>query len=159
MIFVTLGTQNFAMDRVIKEIDHLIEKGFLNSNEVIIQCGASKPSRHAVTYKFINENEFNQYLIACDILITHAGTSSIIKGLRAGKKVIVIPREKDRGEHVDNHQFEIAEVFGSQNYVLVIKNVQQLEESIKKIKNMNFKEYNSQGELASYIAKNYLINK
>ena len=47
----------------------------------------------------------------CDVLITHSGVATIIAGLKNDKKVIVVPRLAKYGEHVDDHQVQIAESF------------------------------------------------
>src|SRR3546814_13248667 len=46
-----------------------------------------------------------------DIVVCHGGTGSLITALRAGCRVIAMPRLSERGEHYDNHQSEITEAF------------------------------------------------
>ena len=38
MIFVTLGTQRFQFDRVLKKLDELLEEGKLKKEELKVQC-------------------------------------------------------------------------------------------------------------------------
>lgn len=156
MIFVTLGTQHFQLDRLINEIDHLIKKGQLNADEVFIQNGSSKKSKYAHNYPMMDENKFNSLISDCDVLISHGGTSSIIKGLKAGKKVIVVPRKKKYKEHVDDHQMQIARVFQEKNYIIVIDEIDELEKALKKINEATFDIFESNAELANYLVEKYL---
>jgi len=52
------------------------------------------------------------------LIITHAGTGSLIKGVKKGKKVIAIPRLVKLGEHIDDHQLEILNEFVQMEYVI-----------------------------------------
>jgi UDP-N-acetylglucosamine transferase subunit ALG13 len=143
------------MNRVIDEIDCLIEEGKISANDVVIQGGVSKPSKYAKFYKMIDEAMFNYYVEKCSLLITHAGTSSIIKGLKRNKKVIIIPRKKKFDEHVDDHQQDIASVFKKRNYAEIIENIKDLGYVIDNIFNQHFNVYKPNEELAMYIAKKY----
>ncbi|USK28392.1 hypothetical protein LIT32_23640 [Bacillus sp. CMF21] len=151
MILVTLGTQKFPMNRVIDEIDRLIEVGLVKREEIVIQNGYSKVSKYALCYKMISESKFESLLHATDLVICHGGTSSIVKSLKTNKKVIAIPRKSQFKEHVDNHQAEIVEVFYQKGYLEKVENIDELGKVISEIKNKNFNKYHSSGELANFI--------
>jgi UDP-N-acetylglucosamine transferase subunit ALG13 len=53
--------------------------------------------------------EFDALLRDVDAVIAHAGTGSSIAALTAGRAPVLVPRRKARGEHVDDHQVEIAQ--------------------------------------------------
>lgn len=44
-----------------------------------------------------------------DVVVTHAGTGSLLTSLLAGKIPVLIPRSAAAGEHVDEHQNDLAE--------------------------------------------------
>ncbi|MBO0589174.1 glycosyltransferase [Sporosarcina sp. E16_8] len=156
MIFVTLGTQRFQMNRIITEIDKLVEQKKISSSDIIIQSGISNKSKYVRCSPFMEESEFNREVEKCEILVTHAGTSSIIKGLKHNKKVIVIPRLKEYGEHVDNHQLEIAGVFHTQSFVKAIDDISDLWCTLGRIKTTEMETYKSTGELSQYIVNKFL---
>lgn len=54
-----------------------------------------------------------------DIVISHAGTGSILSVLRAGKRPIVVPRRAVHGEHVDGHQDDLADYVAARGFALV----------------------------------------
>jgi UDP-N-acetylglucosamine transferase subunit ALG13 len=45
---------------------------------------------------------------AADVVITHAGVGLSLLALGAGRCPVLVPRLAERGEHVDNHQREVA---------------------------------------------------
>ncbi|MGE6375500.1 glycosyltransferase [Peribacillus muralis] len=159
MIFVTLGTQNFAMNRLIDEIDRLIENGVLKPENLIIQRGVSKSSKYAKSMEMVQEKDFERILVDAECIICHGGTSSIIKALKSSKKVIAIPRRAKYKEHVDDHQLEIVEVFYSQGYIEKLDNIKNLEVVLEEIKKKEYKKYTQTGELAKKIVVSVLESK
>ena len=66
----------------------------------------------------------------------------IISALKKNKKVIAIPRLEKYGEHINDHQIEICEELEKEGYILYYKDgIDSLDKLIKKIKNINLKQY------------------
>lgn len=57
---------------------------------------------------FISAEELERHASQVDLVISHAGVGSILTVLESGKVPILFPRYETRGEHVDNHQLQIA---------------------------------------------------
>ena len=143
MIFVTVGSQKFQFNRLLKEIDELIENKVINE-EVFAQIGVSDYKPQNYKYKeFVTQDEFNKYLDEARLIITHAGTGVIVNAIKKGKKVIGIPRLSKFGEHVDDHQTEIVDVFSDEGYILKLDENTKLDDLIKKIKTFKPKEFKS----------------
>lgn len=154
MIFVAVGTQKFQFNRLIKAIDEFaIKRG-----EVFFgQIGNSTYIPQNFEYKsFLNKEEFMEKIEKCDLIITHSGVATIIEALKLGKSVIVVPRLKKYGEHVDNHQIQIAESFDEANLVLMCYDINDLEKKVDKVKQKKFKKYISQKELMIKTIDDYL---
>ncbi|MFD1952811.1 glycosyltransferase [Paenibacillus thailandensis] len=81
----------------------------------------------------------DRYFDQSDLIITHSGTSSIIKGLKKGKKIIVVPRQKKFDEHIDDHQLEIAMMFEKKGFIEVVYNINDLAQKIEIIKPKNMR--------------------
>lgn len=144
MIFVTLGTQKFQFNRLLQIIDQLITDGKI-AEPVFAQMGSSDYAPQNFRYaSFLDKNEFEEKIKECDVLITHSGVATIIAGLKNEKKVIVVPRLSKYGEHVDDHQVQIAESFSKQNYVIMCTENDNLEDLIVKAKHHEFAKYISQ---------------
>ncbi|KRD84527.1 hypothetical protein ASE51_17645 [Bacillus sp. Root147] len=159
MIFVTLGTQKFQLNRLLKEIDKLVGNGEIEQS-ISSQVGHSdySPQNFSVK-KFLNEEQFNNCIANADIVIAHGGTSSIVKSLKLNKKTIVVPRRSEYGEHVDNHQEEIVGYFENIGSILVVRDIESLNSAIKKCElwNPNFIDWSKQNNLIGDI-KHYIYN-
>ena len=136
MILVTVGTQDKSFKRLINEIDCLVKEKKIK-DKVIMRTGYTEYNGLIEHFNFAPEDELNEMVKKCDILITHAGVGSIFKGLEYGKKVIAIPRLKKYHEHVNNHQLDISKNFLEAGYIKVVNDIADLGNTIKNINKFN----------------------
>lgn len=146
MIFVTLGTQKFQLNRLLEQIDKLCKKGIIEE-EVYAQIGYSDyiPKNYEFI-DFLNKEEFNNKMRESTMVITHSGVGSIITAINMDKPTIVFPRLRKYKEHVDDHQLEIAEAFMKKNFVLYCTSSDELEMLIEKARTYKFDKYISSTE-------------
>ena len=143
MIFVTLGTQKFQMNRLIKGVDALAAE---IDEEIFIQSGHSTYKPERCSFKqFLSKEEYRSKIESCRILITHAGVGTIIEGITAGKPVIVVPRLAAMKEHVDDHQKQIAEAFSNKGCILCCNDVDELGKYVRIAEKYDFKPYEVKG--------------
>lgn len=104
MIFVTVGTHEQPFNRLIEYIDKLKENGTI-VEDVVIQTGycTYKP-RFCEWQKLYPYGEMQKKVKEARVVITHGGPSSFVMPLQIGKTPIVVPRKKEYGEHVNDHQ-------------------------------------------------------
>lgn len=144
MIFVTVGTHEQPFDRLIKCIDNMVEKGIIKE-EVIIQKGYTDyEPKHCKSYKLLDYEEMQKYIKEARIIVTHGGPASFINVLAVGKIPIVVPRQKQYGEHVNNHQLEFArEIEKKMGNIILAENEENIIDCIenynKKIEKTNRK--------------------
>ena len=145
-ILVSVGTQKFPLDRLLKRVDELVESGVI-TQEVFAQIGHAtyQPQHYAYT-DFLSKEEFEKRVDECSLLITHSGVSTIMMGVRGRKPVVVFPRLAKYGEHVDDHQMEIAQSFSELNYVLLCNENDDLGETVGLVMTHDFADYTSQRE-------------
>lgn len=140
MIFVVLGSQKFPFDRLVKAADELAAAG----KEVFIQRGASGyVPQHCLSEAFMDTERFEAAMREADVVITHGGTGAIIKAVKMGKKVIVVPRLAQYGEHVDDHQKEIVSMFAGLELALPCNDLAQLPQLVAQVQEMTFRSYRS----------------
>ncbi len=141
MILVMLGTQNNSFHRLLEKIEELIKDNIIK-DEVVVQAGYTKfKSDYMQIFDMISREELEEYQKQADLIITHGGVGSIITSLKLGKKVIAVPRLHEHGEHVNNHQIEIVELFDKKGYIIGCIDVEKLEEALEKVKNFTPKKY------------------
>lgn len=156
MILVMLGTQNNSFHRLLEEIDKLIKKEVIQE-EVIVQAGYTKyETPNMEIFSLIPKEELKQYQQEARLIITHGGAGSIITSLQYGKKVIAVPRKHEYGEHVNNHQEEIVELFNSKGYIIGIKGVEELEQAIERAKDFKPARYKSDNHKMLKIIENFI---
>lgn len=141
MIFVTLGSQKFQFNRLLKEIDRLVEAGGI-TDEVFAQIGYSDYIPKNYQYKeFLSREEFIEHEGKADIVITHGGTGAIIGAVKKGKKVIAVPRLAKYGEHVDDHQLQLIEQFDGMRLIEPCYDSNLLSKAYDICKNRKYKAY------------------
>ena len=156
MILVTVGSQKFQFNRLLEEIDKLIENGIIKE-DVFAQIGVSdyKP-KHYEYIDFMSQDKFNEKLDKCDLLITHAGTGVIKNKIKKGKKVIAIPRLSEYGEHVDDHQIQLVEEFEESNFIEPCYEIDELKDKIKETKNKKYNKYVSNTDVIIESIKEFI---
>lgn len=65
------------------------------------------------------------------IVITHGGPASFIMPLQIGKVPIVVPRQKEFDEHVNNHQMDFSKAVEERmGIIITVTDIDKLEEII-----------------------------
>lgn len=130
MIFVCTGTQVYQFNRLLKELDRLVNESKID-DEIFAQIGASDYKPRYFAYKeFLSKDEFLEFQDRATLIISHGGTGALIGASKKGKNVIAVPRLGRYGEHVDDHQLQIVSVLEKEGYVRAVYDIEKLEETI-----------------------------
>lgn len=127
MIFVTVGTHEQPFNRLIEAVDNLCETEVINE-PVIMQTGFSTyEPKHCEWHKLLPYDQMKENIARARIIITHGGPASFIMPLQIGKIPIVVPRQLQFNEHVNNHQADftkaVAERMGN---IIPVYNIRKL---------------------------------
>lgn len=118
MIFVTVGTHHQPFGRLMDALEAL------RGDAVIVQHGHSPaPAGVALAVPFMAFPEMEERMDMADVVVTHAGVGSILLALRCGHTPVVVPRLHRYGEHVDDHQAELAAALAQREEVVVVDDV------------------------------------
>lgn len=117
-VVVTIGTLDFTFRRL---LDRLMET-LPEHIDVVVQAGPDSsridwPS--ARVEAMMAPDELSSLMEQADVVVTHAGIGSALMAFEAGKSPILVPRRKSYGEHVDDHQLQIAQQFGDRGLAVV----------------------------------------
>lgn len=136
MILITVGTHNMSFQRLLKALDGYLENGEIEQS-CRAQIGYSDYLPRNYPYvRFYPLEEFMENLKAASVVITHAGGGVITTCLRAGKKMVVVPRLKKYGEHTNDHQREIARQLEEESLAAVVYDLRDLPRVLRKIQNL-----------------------
>jgi UDP-N-acetylglucosamine transferase subunit ALG13 len=126
---VLMGTQPQKFTRLLEYLNAVKFK-----EELVVQSGHTKiDGRKYNVKKFVAQDEFNKLVMGAKYVITHGGVGSIMTALCHGKPVIVVPRERQYGEHVNDHQLEIATQLVSEKYVLMARSKAEFKKAVAKL--------------------------
>src|SRR5690625_3069585 len=159
LIFVTVGSREYQFNRLLKELDSIIENKKIK-DKVFAQIGASTYIPKYYEYvRFLSTEEFNKLQNKASLIISHGGTGSLIGALKKAKQVIAVPRLEKYSEHIDDHQKEVAGILEKEGYLRCVLNIKDLSNVIKESKekpiNKKYeKETTALGIIKKFIEKN-----
>ncbi len=129
MIYVTAGNQRFPFTRLLLSVNSAIQEGIITDN-VYVQYGSFRPEfkldqftekRPAYPYE-----EHIDMIRHADMIVSHAGEDIVLLALMLGKFPIIMPRQKNFGEHIDNHQVEFSAKMHDLNKAIAVYQADQL---------------------------------
>jgi len=120
MIFVTIGTTE-PFDRLLAAV------GELRDPELVVQCGdgSIRPER-ATCVSYLTYDELVEHVRRARLVVSHAGVGTILTALANGKRPLVVPRLKQFGEAVDDHQVELAGRLAKLGLVTLVEEPREL---------------------------------
>lgn len=159
MIFVTVGSQKFQFDRLLRAVDEQIAENKI-LDLVFAQIGDSnyRPANYSYS-RYLDRIEFDNMQNRADIVITHGGTGAIIGAVKKGKKVIAVPRLSKYGEHVDDHQIQLVRQFSNLGLIIECDECEKISEAIKEAYGREFQKYESNTVKIIESIENYINNQ
>lgn len=134
MIFVTVGAQ-MPFDRLVKTVDHWA--GESGRDDVFAQIGLTDFCPENMHWTpFLSTEEFIQRYESASVIVSHAGTGSIITALQLGKPILIMPRRASLHETRNDHQVATAEQFRRFSSVGVAFDEKELITGLKGIANL-----------------------
>jgi beta-1,4-N-acetylglucosaminyltransferase len=133
MIFVTVGNDFRSFDRLLRKMDEIALR---IPSEMVIQRGYSKYSpKNVKHFDFVPLDTATEYIRKARLVVSHAGMGTIILCKEYGIPILIFPRRKGYGEHMNDHQMEIAKALEERRdeNIHMIYQEDQLEEKILKI--------------------------
>lgn len=131
MIFVTVGTHEQPFNRLLEYIDNL-KRDSLITEDVIMQTGFStyRP-KYCEWSKLLPYKQIEKNVQDAHIVITHGGPASFVMPLQIGKTPIVVPRQHQFGEHVNDHQVDFAKAVSQRmGTIIPVIDINELQDKI-----------------------------
>ena len=105
-------------------------------NEILIQRGYSRYlPRNTKHFEFVSIDKAIEYIQRSQLVISHAGIGTIILCKEYGVPIIILPRRRKYGEHMNDHQLEIAKALENKENenIYILYEEDRLKDSILEI--------------------------
>lgn len=107
--FVTVGSHDQPFLRLLRAVEVAADAGILPP-PVLVQRGVAPELAGAVeSVPFLPREEFERAMERAEVVVAHVGAGAVASSIRSGKRPIVLARRQSLGEHVDDHQLELAQ--------------------------------------------------
>lgn len=115
LVVALLGTDHHPFDRLVDWMDVLVtDQPDLTA---VVQYGHSAAPVVAAGRPFFTHAELRELVTRADVVVCHGGPGTIMDARSGGHVPVCVPRDPERGEHVDGHQQRFAEVAEGAGYV------------------------------------------
>jgi UDP-N-acetylglucosamine--N-acetylmuramyl-(pentapeptide) pyrophosphoryl-undecaprenol N-acetylglucosamine transferase len=105
-VVVTLGSyKGFGFRRLVERLVEILP----GDAEVLWQTGETDVADLPIDGRFaIPEAELSEAMGEADVVVAHAGVGAALAACEVGRCPVLVPRRSARGEHIDDHQIQIA---------------------------------------------------
>ncbi len=133
MIYVTVGNDFRPFDRLLRKMDEIASS---LPEPVLIQRGYSTYTpRNAPSFDFVSMDAAAEHILKSRLVVSHAGIGTIILCRQYGIPLLILPRRKTFGEHMNDHQLEIARALEKKEteQIYVVYEEERMEQGILRI--------------------------
>lgn len=124
MIYVTVGTMFMDFPRLIEAMDDIARTG---DEEIMIQTGmGSTAPKYATHFDFKDREEVQAIQGRARMIVCHAGIGALQDALAARRPFVIVPRLKRHGEHMNDHQLDLARAVESRGWGRMALDVTEL---------------------------------
>jgi UDP-N-acetylglucosamine--N-acetylmuramyl-(pentapeptide) pyrophosphoryl-undecaprenol N-acetylglucosamine transferase len=115
-VVVALGTIRYPFLRLAQRLAEILPQ----DADVLFQSGSTDTSgtRFAGSRE-LPATELEAAMRDADVVVAHAGVGSALSALEAGRQPLLVPRRAAYGEHVDDHQEQVASELEARGLALV----------------------------------------
>ncbi|HWI74286.1 MAG TPA: glycosyltransferase, partial [Baekduia sp.] len=115
---VTLGTfKDIGFRRLVLKMLEILPP----DAEVLWQTGDTDVSDLGIEgHHAIPERELIDAMSSADVVVAHAGVGTALAAMEVGRAPILVPRRLSHGEHVDDHQIQIADELSRRGLALSV---------------------------------------
>lgn len=127
MIYATLGTMFMDFARLVRKMDEIARQ---TGEEIIVQTGMGKTlPTSCAHFDFKPRNEILDIQRRARVIVCHAGIGAVQDAMEARRPLIVVPRLRKFGEHMNDHQLDLAHAVEARGWGKMVLDVDELPEA------------------------------
>jgi UDP-N-acetylglucosamine--N-acetylmuramyl-(pentapeptide) pyrophosphoryl-undecaprenol N-acetylglucosamine transferase len=118
-VVVSIGTyRGYGFQRLIRRLLEILP----SETEVLWQTGDTDISGFGITgHDTIPERDLTKAMREADVVVSHAGIGTALAAFEVGKSPLLVPRRLSHGEHIDDHQTQIASELDSRGLAVTVE--------------------------------------
>ena len=127
LVFVTVGMHYIGFDRLVRKMDEIAGK---ISHKVMMQIGSTAyEPKNADFFRFDKYDRILDLMSRAKLVVTQGAMSSV-DSLEVGTPVIVVPRLKEHGEVINDHQLVFGKRLEGMGLLKHVDNIGDLEHAV-----------------------------
>jgi UDP-N-acetylglucosamine transferase subunit ALG13 len=130
LILVTVGTDSYPFERLIRWVDSWLASGAASHVHCIVQHGTARPAQHADSRPYLDFHDLERFVAEADVIVAHGGPGTIMLCADRNKKPIVVARLPEYGEVVDQHQVPFARRLDAEGEIALVESEQALHSTL-----------------------------
>jgi len=107
-------------------VDGWLESGGSEVARCFVQTGTSAVPKLAEHRQYLGHEEMDAMVREAAVVVCHGGPGTIMLASTLGKRPIVVPRRKQFGEHVDDHQLAFTQRIARDGAILLAQTDDEL---------------------------------
>lgn len=116
-LVVTVGTLDYSFVRLFRRLAQVVPDDW----QLTVQSGCTDLTGMRISgLPFMSSVSLAEAMADADVVIAHAGVGSALDALKAGRAPVLVPRRRAFGEHVDDHQVELAEALAARGLATAV---------------------------------------
>jgi beta-1,4-N-acetylglucosaminyltransferase len=133
-VFVTAGTDHHPFDRLVDMVEAWAStrRAAGRPVSVFFQYGTSRSPAGHQSAPYLEYGDMLSRMRTAAAIVTHGGPATIMDARAAGRVPIVVPRRRELGEHVDNHQLRFAALLDDRGEVCLARDGGHLGELLER---------------------------
>lgn len=106
--FVTVGSHDQPFTRLLHAVRVAADDGVLPA-PVLVQRGVAPALEGDLeSVDFMPREAFERAMRSAEVVVAHVGAGAVASSIRSGRRPIIFARRHELGEHVDDHQLQLA---------------------------------------------------
>jgi UDP-N-acetylglucosamine transferase subunit ALG13 len=125
LVLAVVGTDHHPFDRLVDWMTEWL-RSVPGPVECLIQHGTAAPPEVGGGIPYLDHPQLVELMGRAVAVVTHGGPATIVDCRRLGRLPIAVPRRKQFGEHVDDHQVRFVERIAADGIVREARSAAEL---------------------------------